>query len=502
MSDTTILNLIEEAKTVVNINKLLPARSKKPIHVALRFEIMNRTQFLPTDADLRERLWYIEHNATVPPMCSHCNTNPVSWDYTYKAFRQYCSPTCVGDSVDVKKRKVLTCKANLGVDFPAQSSEVRQKYTSTMTERYGVPYVNQTNIVMSGARDQLSDYDTMNHLTHEDQMSTFDIADMFGVSQATASKYRSRLNIEPRASSISSLQRDVVSFIRTFYDGEIITNTRSVIAPKEIDVYLPEKNLAFEINGTYWHSEVSGKKHKNYHIEKTNAAKKVGVRLYHIFEPDLKHRLTATQSRIRSLVGGNSKLGARKTTCKRISSADARAFTDVCHTQGSVNCSLAYGLFVGEELVSCMTFGKGRYSNFQWELLRFCSKPGLTIAGGGSKMLTMFKHENNPTSIVSYCDLRWGVGSSYSQMGFTLSHRSSPNYWYFKMPSHVLHSRVQYQKHKLASKLESFDANLSEWANMQINGFDRIWDCGNDVWTWESTLRTTTNDNVNVHSCS
>lgn len=35
-------------------------------------------------------------------------------------------------------------------------------------------------------------------------------------------------------------------------------------------------------------------------------------------------------------------------------------------------------------------------------------------------------------------------------------------------------NRIQFQKHKLSN----FDETLTEWQNMQLNGYDRIWDCG------------------------
>ena len=44
--------------------------------------------------------------------------------------------------------------------------------------------------------------------------------------------------------------------------------------------------------------------------------------------------------------------------------------------------------------------------------------------------------------------------------------------------------RIKYQKHKLPRLLNNFDPDLTEWENMKNNGFDRIWDCGNDVWVW------------------
>jgi hypothetical protein len=43
---------------------------------------------------------------------------------------------------------------------------------------------------------------------------------------------------------------------------------------------------------------------------------------------------------------------------------------------------------------------------------------------------------------------------------------------------------MKYQKHKLEKLLPIFDPLLTEWQNMQNNGYDRIWDCGNDVWEW------------------
>ncbi|QQV87837.1 hypothetical protein [Campylobacter phage CJLB-7] len=37
-------------------------------------------------------------------------------------------------------------------------------------------------------------------------------------------------------------------------------------------------------------------------------------------------------------------------------------------------------------------------------------------------------------------------------------------------------------KHKLKDKLEKFDPNLTESENMKLNGYNRVWDCGQGVW--------------------
>ena len=51
-------------------------------------------------------------------------------------------------------------------------------------------------------------------------------------------------------------------------------NCRSVITPQEIDFYLPEYKIGFELDGLYWHSEQQ--KPKNYHLDKTEKCEEKG----------------------------------------------------------------------------------------------------------------------------------------------------------------------------------------------------------------------------------
>lgn len=39
--------------------------------------------------------------------------------------------------------------------------------------------------------------------------------------------------------------------------------------------------------------------------------------------------------------------------------------------------------------------------------------------------------------------------------------------------------RYSFRKNVLSKKLPIFDSALTEWQNMQLNGYDRVWDCGN-----------------------
>jgi len=85
-------------------------------------------------------------------------------------------------------------------------------------------------------------------------------------------------------------------------------------------------------------------------------------------------------------------------------------------------------------------------------------------------------------NIVSYSDLRWNTGNLYNILGFEHTHNSDPNYWYFK--GSKLESRVAYQKHKLKDKLDNFNPDLTEYENMKLHGYNRIFDCGNAVFSY------------------
>jgi len=88
--------------------------------------------------------------------------------------------------------------------------------------------------------------------------------------------------------------------------------------------------------------------------------------------------------------------------------------------------------------------------------------------------------------VVTYADRRYSIGNVYLKNNFTLEKSSNPGYKYLR--ENGLESRMKYQKHKLPNLLETFNPDLTEWENMKVNGFDRIWDCGNLVFKFNEKL--------------
>jgi Tfp pilus assembly major pilin PilA len=251
----------------------------------------------------------------------------------------------------------------------------------------------------------------------------------------------------------------------------------------ELDVWIPLKNIGIEYNDLYTHSEISGGKHPAYHLEKSEYFLNKDIQVVHIFGNEWYQKQDIVKSIILAKLGLiKEKIFARKCEIKEISHKDSEKFLNENHIQGSINSKIRLGLFLNNELISLMTLGKPRYNKkYEYELLRYCNKLNTNVIGGFSKLLSYFLKTYNSKSLMTYADRRFSTGNVYLKNGFKLTNISGPNYFYMK--DHFnLESRISYQKYKLSKIFPIFDCKLTEWENMQLNGYDRIWDCGNLIF--------------------
>lgn len=133
-----------------------------------------------------------------------------------------------------------------------------------------------------------------------------------------------------------------------------------------------------------------------------------------------------------------------------------------------------------------MTFCKSRFNKkYQYELSRYSVKLNYTIVGGANKLLSAFKKEYIPSSIITYSDRRFFQGNIYSKLNFNFIKNTPPNYFYISKDYKILYNRMHYQKKKLKKIFNNYDESLTEYQNMLNNNHDRIWDCGVSVWGWK-----------------
>jgi hypothetical protein len=282
---------------------------------------------------------------------------------------------------------------------------------------------------------------------------------------------------------ISKDEKDISALINEL--GFSVSKTRDIISPLEIDIYIPEKNLAIEYCGIYWHGERKGKT-REYHLKKFIECQKLGIPLLTVYDLEYNRKPDVLFSIIKHRLGiSPNKIHSRKCDIKVIKDKSHKDFFNQNHLHGNGRASFVVGAYYNDTLLSAMSFTKPRFSSrHEMEISRFCNKVGYNIPGIAGRLFSKVVNEINPKSVISYADLRYGTGDVYEKLGFSFSHRSPPNYWYFQPPSMDLYSRIKFQKHKLVSK--GADPSLTEWEIMKNNGFDRIWDCGNNVWVWKN----------------
>ena len=282
-------------------------------------------------------------------------------------------------------------------------------------------------------------------------------------------------------------EHKIYEYIKNIFPNAI-ANDRKILKGNELDIYIPEKNIAIEYDGLYWHSEL--KKDKNYHLNKTLECEKNGIRLLHIFEDEWLYKSEIWKSILDNILGlTKNRIFARKCSIKEVSVEDTTAFLKQNHIQGWCPSQIKIGLYYNDELVSIMTFGKSRHfignSDTEYELLRFCNKLNTNVVGGASKLFKYFVNTYKPKSIVSYADRRWSVGNLYEKLGFDFIHFSKPNYYY--IIGTLRKNRFNFRKSVLKKKYDCPD-NMSERDFCKQQKWYRIYDCGTIVYKWKNKV--------------
>jgi Zn finger protein HypA/HybF involved in hydrogenase expression len=211
-------------------------------------------------------------------------------------------------------------------------------------------------------------------------------------------------------------------------------NTRDVISPLEIDIFLPQEKVGIEYHGLYWHSEKVREKCR--HQEKHDKALSVGVKLIQIFSDEWEQKREVVQSMIIHALGGTKeKVSARKCNLVSMTRENRKRFIDFFernHISGWTRCFAAFGLEQEGRLVEAISFRRPfikKYGNVL-ELARSCVRLRTSVPGGFSKVLKFARLSLPSLPILSYSDLRFGEGEIYLKNGFELVGRTSPDYFY------------------------------------------------------------------------
>ena len=296
----------------------------------------------------------------------------------------------------------------------------------------------------------------------------------------------------------SAGETQVADFLDIF--TPVIRRTRSVIHPLELDIYMPDKNIAVEYCGMYWHMTKNAddeRANKLKHYRKHLACAAKGIRLITIYESEWEENPKQIKRLLRNAIGAaKGKLMARKCELVKVSVAEARKFYDRYHPQGGEGVGEHYGLRWKGKLVACMRFVFGANDRGvaaatpSWTLGRYATS--VNVAGAASRLFKAFIKDKNPDKVKSFSDNRYFSGGMYEQLGFIAETDIAPDYQVWS-PKIGLRPKTHYQRRNIPKRVQEHKTDTvfdpaadprTEREMTYLMGCGRIYDCGKKRWVW------------------
>lgn len=191
---------------------------------------------------------------------------------------------------------------NLGVEFPGQSKIIVNKIINT--KKINVSVIEK----QYNCTQQRKLFKKYGQGWKELHLDTFFIGGRKFISNEYISLIENYVNEGLHSQSyISKKEKELLKYIKSIYNDDIFENVTNIIANNnhryyELDIYLPKLNLAFEFNGTYWHS--TKYKDKYYHQRKTLLCYAQNVQLINIWEYEWDNESYDIKNKIKELLNG------------------------------------------------------------------------------------------------------------------------------------------------------------------------------------------------------
>ena len=286
----------------------------------------------------------------------------------------------------------------------------------------------------------------------------------------------------------SSAELEIMEFIKSL--GFDCYADRKILKGKELDIYIPSRNIAIEYDGNMWHTEKYGKD-RNYHLNKTNECNKLGIGLIHICDDEFIHHKNLVLSKIRHLLNvkteGQTVIPGRKCTITEICKDVAKIFLETNHIQGFANSTLYLGAYYNNELVGVMTFIEETPG--RWNLTRYASLYNAVCQGVGGKLFKHFIRNYNVEEVKTFADRRWTMWAEdnlYTKLGFKMVQTMKPDYYYYnkKVDGTKRFHKFGFRKQILHKKY-GLPLTMTETEMTRKLGYDRVWNCGLFKYVWK-----------------
>lgn len=267
-----------------------------------------------------------------------------------------------------------------------------------------------------------------------------------------------------------------ISNILNKYNIEHEIHNRSIIAPKELDIWIPSHNIGIEVNGLYWHSTQVPKVDRR-HVDKFNHCMNVGIKLIQFTDADVVNKPELIESMILSKLGLlPNRIMARKCGITEIGIKQANQFYAKWHYQGqTTNAAKSLALIYENEVVALLSYTtKGNITRIE----RYACKPFTNVVGGYSKLEKRVPGD----TLVTFSLGLISDGSVYRKNGYeTEGYATKPEFYI--TDGFELMNRQRFMKHKMPALFGAgFDTNKTEWENVIDNGLMLFFGAGITKW--------------------
>ena len=409
-------------------------------------------------------------------------------------------------SEEIRDRAKETMIEKYGVEIPMHNEKIKEKSKNTCEQRYGVSaylastdrtvkYKNLNLIKKLKIINGYLDKNNLKFINYDKDKNTVDCSCLacnneFNLAFCTLySKTKRNRNICPIcypyiSPGFSESEKELLEFIKENYNGIIKTNTVSLIAPYELDIYLPDLKLAFEYDGLYWHSDEY--KFREYHLMKTERCKELGIKLIHLTDNDWINKKEIVKSMILNYLHAYNKvINVKDCIIKKVSRTISKKFINENNIEKYILSKVNYGLYRSNELISLMSFGyKCKFKNPDIEVLRFCNKIYYNVVGAENKLFCHFIKENPKINKIKIkYNKYYGIDNKIEK----LNHLNDSKIDYFWINRDNILESMKYNKRKLI-KSGWLLPNETESDCMYRLGYNKFYDCGSMVFEWNRPI--------------
>lgn len=354
-----------------------------------------------------------------------------------------------------------------GVDWYSKTDEYKQQFKETSLERFGVEHPFQAEEVKKKIRTSQVDSGFLVVLPNGQSKRSWYLEyqpDMCFSHLCGQTRDKVFNTMEEWETAVSQISQPCTSLELRF--GLALGTEFYNKKPHPEIKYRPDFKFTdtfyVNVDGLFWHSDKVIQE-TYHHMEMQKAYESLGLTIWQFHQDEVESKMDIIKSMVNNKLGLSNRIAGRKTTLDVAAPNDITLFIEENHLMGIGTSKRNVVLRSGSDIVAAMIY---KVKDKTLIIDRYCSKVGINVLGGFSKLLKQVQLAAPETNHIEYwVDLRYGSGDFLANLGFdrirdVLSWKWTDGYT---------------TRHRLTS-----------WSSpADVEGWYKIYDAGQRLWVKE-----------------